>query len=72
MPETKRVWWIGGPFDGQMFRVPYSQKTVHVGETVMGMDLDTDTRLKVAQRTESELYITCRKNRYYVIWPTDG
>jgi hypothetical protein len=52
MPETKRVWWIGGPNDGEMFRVPYAQKTVEV-----------DGR---------ELFITCRKNRYYVIWPTDG
>ncbi len=67
MPETKRVWWIGGPFDGQMFRVPYAQKVIKVGSTSFGVDLDTDTTTASA-RTERELPIKCRGSRYYAFW----
>jgi hypothetical protein len=63
----KRVWWVGGPWDGSSFTVPRSKRTITVGSTWMDVDLDVGGPQVRARRVE-QWPIERSFWRHYVVW----
>ena len=63
----KTVRWIGGPFDGQTFKVERSRTTINVGSTWFDVDLDVGGP-QVQARRMMQWPIERSLWRHYVVW----
>jgi hypothetical protein len=71
MARHKTVQWVGGPFDGNTFKVERSKKTIKVGMTWLDVDLDNEARV-LARRREVEWPIERWAWRHFVMWQEIG